>query len=103
MCAGTHLCAHDSEKRWVQVGPLKYHAHMRTTQIQDEDDKKDENNDGIADVNQISAKNLFTRKLNLFLITADPQKINKAHENTNKCMPTTYIPRRKIARNTCAH
>ena len=40
------------------------------------DDNKDENNDGIADVLQITAGELFTRKIGFFFATCrDPQKL----------------------------
>lgn len=43
-----------------------------------EDNKKDEDGDGVADVNQISAQQLATRKTLLFLKTVDPKLITIA-------------------------
>jgi hypothetical protein len=43
------------------------------------DNKKDDDNDGVADVKQISAKELVTRKMALFLKTVDPSKLLDAY------------------------
>lgn len=43
----------------------------------DKDNLVDDNNDGIADVKQIDAKQLFTRKVSLFLKVTDPAKLNE--------------------------
>lgn len=37
-----------------------------------------QDNDGIADVDQVDAKELFTRKVQLFLVHAQPEKMNLA-------------------------
>jgi len=43
-----------------------------------EDDSKDENNDGVADVKQISKQELASRKIVLFLRVCDPIKVSEA-------------------------
>lgn len=43
-----------------------------------EDDKRDDDGDGIADVEQIDSKELVKRKLALVLKVADPNKVNDA-------------------------
>eukprot|EP00727_Mastigamoeba_balamuthi_P001189 m51a1_g11067 hypothetical protein (373) ;mRNA; f:541913-543342 len=42
------------------------------------DDERDDNNDGIADVDQIGSAQLFMRKFTLALRTIDPDHVNKA-------------------------
>ena len=42
------------------------------------DDEKDDDNDGVADVDQIGAKDLVARKLGLALRSCDPNKVNDA-------------------------
>ncbi|GMH51443.1 hypothetical protein TL16_g01012 [Triparma laevis f. inornata] len=42
------------------------------------DDKKDDDNDGISDVDQISSTELVTRKVKLFLKVSDPNKVHDA-------------------------
>jgi len=44
----------------------------------EEDDQLDEDNDGIADVKQISQTELTIRKMGLFLRTVDPERVSSA-------------------------
>lgn len=50
--------------------------HLRSASK--DDDKKDDNNDGIPDVEQIDAQSLLIRKVRLFLIKSDPSVISGA-------------------------
>lgn len=43
-----------------------------------EDDEKDEDNDGVADVDEISGDELFTRKMDIVLVSMDPKKLSVA-------------------------
>ncbi len=55
------------------------HANARAAiDASKKDDEKDDNNDGIADVKQISSHQLITRKLMLILRTVDPVQVNAA-------------------------
>lgn len=47
------------------------------------DDTKDDNNDGVADVLQVSNKELVQRKVILFLKTVDPKRITEALAGIN--------------------
>ena len=47
------------------------------------DDTKDDNNDGIADVLQISSSELGTRKVLLFLRSVDPNRLSSALSGLN--------------------
>jgi hypothetical protein len=47
------------------------------------DDSEDKDNDGIADVNQISSQQLVTRKMLLFLRTVDPNRLTVAIAGIN--------------------
>lgn len=47
------------------------------------DDAKDENNDGVADVLQVSNKELVQRKVLLFLKTVDPKRVTDALAGIN--------------------
>jgi hypothetical protein len=51
--------------------------------VSKEDDKLDENEDGIADVKQISVASLAERKSLLFLKTVDPQRLTDAISGLN--------------------
>ena len=46
--------------------------------ISDEDDKKDDDGDGVADVDQIDPKELLMRKTRLIITKCEPGKINTA-------------------------
>ena len=52
-------------------------------QASKQDDDRDENNDGIADVLQISKKDLAQRKVLLFLKTVDPKRVTEAIAGLN--------------------
>ena len=54
------------------------------------DDSKDDNNDGVADVLQISSSELGTRKVLLFLRSVDPNRLSAALSglNAGKFMPS---------------
>ena len=51
--------------------------------VNKEDDEKDEDGDGVADVLQISNETLLKRKLLLFLRTVDPKRVSKAITGIN--------------------
>jgi len=46
--------------------------------VSDEDDTRDDDNDGIPDVQQVSSQQLITRKLKIFLMNCSPQKLQEA-------------------------
>lgn len=52
-------------------------------QASKQDDEKDDNDDGIADVLQISKKELAQRKILLFLKTVDPKRVTEALAGLN--------------------
>jgi len=51
---------------------------VRVLEASEQDDKKDDDNDGIADVEQISSKELVVRKLKIAVTAADPELIDGA-------------------------
>lgn len=55
-----------------------YEEGMLAVEASKEDDQKDDDGDGIKDVNQVSGQALLTRKSLLVLRTVDPEKISKA-------------------------
>lgn len=55
-----------------------YTEFKRVRAVNDEDDKKDDDHDGIADVDQISGKELFQRKAHLVLTAVEPNKLSDA-------------------------
>eukprot|EP00616_Rhizochromulina_sp_CCMP1243_P016807 CAMPEP_0118975282 /NCGR_PEP_ID=MMETSP1173-20130426/15329_1 /TAXON_ID=1034831 /ORGANISM="Rhizochromulina marina cf, Strain CCMP1243" /LENGTH=361 /DNA_ID=CAMNT_0006925147 /DNA_START=57 /DNA_END=1142 /DNA_ORIENTATION=- len=71
---------------WQQAGGRRAYENARDLYIEfkrvmhksAEDDLKDEDGDGIADVDQISGKELFMRKAHIALTTCDPDKLNGA-------------------------
>jgi len=71
---------------WRQAGGKRAVGHVRDLYIEfkrvmeksREDDEKDDDGDGIADVDQISAKELVMRKAHIALTTCDPDKLNGA-------------------------
>ncbi|GAB5358360.1 hypothetical protein AAMO2058_000450800 [Amorphochlora amoebiformis] len=69
------MCGYD-ETRAALMDLYNTYAALRKKN--EEDDKKDVDGDGIADVNEISSDELFMRKVDLFLVTCDPQKIVRA-------------------------
>lgn len=55
-----------------------YANYIRVKEASAKDDQLDEDNDGVADVQQISEKELVTRKLKLFLRSCDPVQVSDA-------------------------
>ena len=71
---------------WRQAGGKEAVMHFKdllgevqhVIKASEEDDKKDDDHDGIADVNQISSKELVLRKMNIAVTAMDPNKVNGA-------------------------
>lgn len=71
---------------WRQAGGKEAVHHFQdlvgeitaVIKTSEEDDKKDDDGDGIADVDQISSKELVIRKMNLAVTAMDPKKVNSA-------------------------
>jgi len=55
-----------------------YESYKDFKKKSDEDDTRDDDNDGIPDVQQIDSKELVTRKLKLFLISTSPANFQDA-------------------------
>ena len=55
-----------------------------------EDDKRDDDGDGVADVNQISTKELVMRKMNLAVTAMDPNKVNGAMQGIYKSLSSYH-------------
>jgi len=55
-----------------------YRNYLVVKKASDEDDQVDDNHDGIADVLQISEKELITRKIKVFLRSSDPEAMGNA-------------------------
>jgi len=65
------------EKTWECLLVL-YADYKKIVEKNKEDDQRDDNNDGIPDVKQISSQELFTRKLHLFLTSLNPVQVSNA-------------------------
>jgi len=71
---------------WQQTGGRQAEKHIsdlvgefqRLMERSSEDDLLDEDGDGIADVDQITARELASRKVRLAITTLDPEKVNGA-------------------------
>jgi len=69
------MCGYEQTKEClVQL----YHSYLIVLKENEKDNLVDDNNDGIADVEQIDKKELFTRKLSLILKSMDPIKVSNA-------------------------
>jgi len=55
-----------------------YTEFKKVRDVSSEDDEKDDDGDGIADVDQISGKELFQRKAHLVLTAVEPNKLSDA-------------------------
>lgn len=44
----------------------------------EEDDKKDDDKDGVADVDQMDSRTLLSRKIHLFMVTVNPERLMQA-------------------------
>jgi len=55
-----------------------YRNYLVVKKASDEDDLVDDNHDGVADVLQISEKELITRKIKVFLRSSDPEAMGNA-------------------------
>eukprot|EP01125_Pyxidicula_operculata_P005742 TRINITY_DN2008_c0_g1_i1.p1 TRINITY_DN2008_c0_g1~~TRINITY_DN2008_c0_g1_i1.p1 ORF type:complete len:321 (+),score=73.23 TRINITY_DN2008_c0_g1_i1:1189-2151(+) len=55
-----------------------YDDYLKVREVNEKDNLVDDNNDGIADVKQISSKELVTRKLQLLLKSIDPVKVSNS-------------------------
>lgn len=69
LCGGMEALQHVREV-WEELSKVQ--------KASAEDDKKDENNDGVADVNQVTAKELVARKSLLALKTVEPERMSSA-------------------------
>jgi len=66
---------------WTQTRDcliLLYENFLIVKEANEKDNQIDDNNDGIADVKQISSKELMTRKLHLILKSMDPKVVSDA-------------------------
>lgn len=69
------LSGWDTTKQYL----LQIHQNfLKVKEASDKDDKVDEDQDGIADVLQVSEKELVTRKLKLFFGSCDPSQVASA-------------------------
>jgi len=57
---------------------MLWEEHQALMQVNSQDNGKDEDGNGVADVDEVSGKQLFTRKLQLFLAHANPERMNAA-------------------------
>jgi hypothetical protein len=55
-----------------------YKSYRIAREASEKDDTLDENNDGVADVNQISKSQLISRKIRVVLTAVDPSMVNEA-------------------------
>jgi len=56
-----------------------YHEYEEFRKVSEKDDQKDDDGDGIPDVQQIDAKTLVSRKAHLFIVSCkEPQKLSAA-------------------------
>ena len=69
------MCGYETVMDSVKI---LYQDFMKVSKEMQKDDKKDDNNDGIADVNQISHQELIVRKTMLFLRVVEPNRITTA-------------------------
>lgn len=69
------MCGYETVVNSVKI---LHQDFVKVTEEMKKDDKKDDNNDGVADVNQISNQELVTRKAMLFLRTVEPIRITTA-------------------------
>jgi len=70
-----NLCGWD---QFNSAFELIYEDFVKVMKANEEDNKIDADNDGIADVNQISSNELVNRKVRLFLKECDPQNLSMA-------------------------
>jgi len=73
-------CGWDRMKQHLSV---MYKDIMKVKAASAEDDKKDEDHDGIADVKQIGSQDLVMRKFDLFLTECDPEALSMAISGLN--------------------
>ena len=70
---------------WTQVSrsaSILYSNYKLAKAASDKDDLVDDDNDGIADVKQITSKQLVERKVRLVLKTVDPNLVSEALTGT---------------------
>ena len=70
-----NMCGYEST---VDCINMLIHDFKAVANANKEDDKKDDDGDGVADVLQVSNTQLLTRKTLLFLKVADPERISHA-------------------------
>jgi hypothetical protein len=81
-----HTLSPPAFEAWRQAGGKEALMHLTdlvneakaVVRASNEDDKRDDDGDGVADVNQISTKELVMRKMNLAVTAMDPNKVNGA-------------------------
>eukprot|EP00123_Amoebidium_parasiticum_P012844 comp21611_c0_seq1/m.30298 comp21611_c0_seq1/g.30298 ORF comp21611_c0_seq1/g.30298 comp21611_c0_seq1/m.30298 type:complete len:336 (-) comp21611_c0_seq1:185-1192(-) len=61
-----------------EAGTLLYQNYREAASASKKDDELDENQDGVADVKQITRNELFKRKVALVLKTVNPQQVQEA-------------------------
>ena len=69
------MCGYDKTRACVEK---LYESYKVAKAASDKDDLKDDDNDGIPDVQQIDAKTLVQRKATLMLKTLDPDEVSDA-------------------------
>jgi len=77
-----------------------YDDYKKVKEAYIEDEKKDENNDGVEDTKQLSASELLARKAHLVLVNIkEPEKVNKAIMGiTSSCMSVVAVLRVEFAK-----
>lgn len=74
------MCSHDQIDKCIKDLITDFNAFCVATK---DDDKVDADKDGVADVKEISGKELATRKTILFLKTVDPKRVTDALAGLN--------------------
>ena len=69
------LCGYDTTLKYLTIIWEDYKLVRSESR---KDDQLDENNDGVADVTQISKHELFSRKARLMLKSCNPDKLSMA-------------------------
>lgn len=74
------ICGWDRTKKCLEK---LYENYLKVKEASDNDDNRDDNNDGIADVDQIEPQNLILRKVRLALVSCDPDEVSSAISGIN--------------------
>jgi len=69
------ICGWDGTRKGITA---LYHSYLGLRDANKKDDERDDNNDGIPDVRQISKNELITRKIKVFLTNCNPAQLQEA-------------------------